>query len=295
MLINRIIKYTLLILLLISINAYAYKVMDAFSQEVEFQNPPNRLISMAPNITEIIFELGLGSKLVGITDFCNFPEATKKIDKIGGFSNPSLEKIVSLKPDLVFLTVDGNSKSLASKLSENNIKIFVINTSSFSDISLSIKMIANALACSEKGKLLSDTMQSESLIFKAAMLGRQKPSVLFLTSVDPIISVGPKTFLDEIITLAGGENVCNKLNNRYPKLSFEAVVKFEPDLIIYPTMGNEDAAIKRFIEKLNSVLKKEVLMLSNIDPDLIYRPCPRIIQGLKIINKQIRNLQLNKL
>ena len=256
---------------------------------------PQRVISTAPSITEILFALGRGDRVVGVTTYCTYQEEAKTKAKIGGFTSPSIETIVSLRPDAVFVIKDRTDASL--KLRAFKIRAVELEHSTVESIFSSIRNIAREMGVPERGDALVDKIRKE--IGGAAKNSREPPAkVLFVVghtpgAINDLYVAGAGSYLDELITLAGGTNVLGDSKIPYPRVSLEAVIARNPDVII--DLGNS--------EIVTETQKARVLALWNqwsfmpavrnravfpISAQYFVTPGPRIGQAVRDIREMIR-------
>ncbi|HDZ86655.1 hypothetical protein LCGC14_1087180, partial [marine sediment metagenome] len=250
---------------------------------------PAKIVSLAPAGTEILFALGLGKKVVGVTTFCNFPKEATRKDKIGSFSKPSIEKVVAKKPDLVIAT-GGMQLDAVKQLSKLNIKVFVIDPKNLEEIIASIKKVGKITGAESKANQVTQDMEQiiDEVKSKASKLAeKQKPKVFFELYHEPLMSAGPNTFISDMIKLAGGKSIADSAREDYPQYSLEVLIKENPEIIIASkgSMADPGEIDKRKgWESVSAVKKGRVYV---IDDDLINRPSPRITQGLQEIDKAI--------
>lgn len=252
---------------------------------------PHRIVSAAPSITEILFALGAGDQVVGDTTYCNYPEAAKTKPKIGGFTTPNIEAILSLRPDLVFMGKE--RPDVAQKLGQvRGIDVVTVNQDSIDSIYQSILLIAARIGIPEKGKALVQSIDKD--VHQPPGRG-PKPKVLFIVGRTPgtvtdLIAVGHAGFLSEVIRLAGGINVVDDAAVPYPRISFEEVIHRDPDVII--DMGHNEMvteaqkrAIKQLWQKypyLRAVKRDAVYPIS---ADYFVTPGPRVGQAVGDLRK----------
>jgi iron complex transport system substrate-binding protein len=262
---------------------------------------PKRIISLAPNITEILFAMDLGDKIAGDTVYCDFPESAKKKPRVGGMSDPSLEAVVSLKPDMVIMTTDGNPPEFQDRLKALKIRTYVFRARKLSELPQGIRDMGLALGTKEKADALADKIEIVLNKYKVAGLrsgesknARAKDSVpatvdkrfaakkkvLFIIWPEPLIVAGSGTAIDEAITLLGYENIASRAKVSYPKYSIEEILYNPPD-IIFIGKGHTDmkAMSKDLLRKLAlvpAVKNGKVFFLS----DNLYRLGPRVVQGI---------------
>ena len=253
---------------------------------------PNRIISLSPNVTEILFAMGLGDKIVGVTNFCDYPEEVKKKPKIGGMSNPSLEAVFSSKPDIVVMTTDGNPKEFEERLRSLKIRTYVFKARRLSELPLGIRELGLALGVKDKAEILAKEIEGTMNkmnnynpplppFSKGGHGGIWKKKVLFIIWPEPLIVAGPGTLIDDVITLLGAENLAAKVKTSYPKYSIEEIIRHSPD-VIFIGKGHTDT------KEVSENLLKRIALVPAVKyhavcymSDSIYRLGPRVVQGIK--------------
>jgi iron complex transport system substrate-binding protein len=244
---------------------------------------PKRIVSLAPSTTEILFSLGLGERIVGVTSFCDYPEEAKAKPKIGGMSNPSLEAIVSLKPDIVVMTTDGNPKEVEERLRSLKIRTYIFRARRLYELSDGIRDLGAAVGAKEKADPLAKDIEEALTEFKNRKSGaRIQKKILFIVWPEPLIVAGPGTAMDDAIKLLGHENIAGTAKAAYPKYSIEEVIREAPDfLFIGKGSGMDMRAVSQgILNKLASVpavRNGKVFYVS----DGLYRLGPRVIQGIE--------------
>lgn len=269
-----------------------------FSCSVHAEELPHRIISLAPNITEILFALGLGDSIVGVTSFCNYPEEATKKTKIGGMTNPSLEAVVSLHPDIVIMTTDGNQKEFDEKLRSLGIKTYVFKARRISGLPYGIEELGRALGVQDKANTLARDIERSMNGFKKSNLyspfhqplskgGNNK--VLFIIWPEPLIVAGPGTAIDDVINLLQLKNIASEAKVAYPKYSIEEIIRQSPD-IIFIGKGHEN------VKEIAKGLLKKVVMVPAVKngavcflSDNLYRLGPRIAEGIEEMARCIRS------
>ncbi len=251
---------------------------------------PKRIVSMAPSLTETLFALGLGNRVVGVTSFCNYPPEAREKEKIGGFTNPNLEKIVSLKPDLVLATLDGNKAEVINKLRELGIAVTVANPRNIEEILGAIVRIGQATYQRKRAEELVSSMRKRIDKVVRSVEGLGWPPVFFIYQEDPLIASGPGTFADDLIRLAGGSNISGNSRIPYPKYSIEKILVDKPELIFISSMEVTQKAPSKVLKRwkkwpaIPAIAKKQVFLING---DLIDRPGPRIVEGLEVLARLI--------
>ncbi|MGE4357086.1 MAG: ABC transporter substrate-binding protein [Candidatus Omnitrophota bacterium] len=241
-----------------------------------------RIVSLAPNTTEILFALGLGENIVGVDCFSNYPPEAKNIEKVGTFSQPNLEKIVFLKPDIIFAT--GLEQSpIVAKLRRVGLKVFVIDPENIKELFQNIMEIGKLTGREEEARDFIFNMEKEllhiqNIVNKIDYLKR--PKVFLELWYPPLITCGNNSYLGEMISLAGGINIAGNLRRKFSRISQEFVIKNSPQVIIVADMQDENSLLKRSGWNVIEAFKNGKVF-SDIDPDILLRPGPRIIEGIK--------------
>ncbi len=285
-------QFTLLILLSIALAlcsnmpSMALELTDELGREIELEGVPERLVSLAPNITEIIFALGVGDRLVGVTEYCNYPPQAKKIKSIGGFIDPNLELILTLKPDLIIGTADGNYRWMIQRMEKVGLKVYIINPSNFSQLFSTIRDMGSLLGVKEAGARLADSLKRRMDRIAASVkenIGSSKPTVFLQISHQPLVTASDGTMVNTLIEKAGGINIAKGLDVRYPQFSIEEVLRRNPDIILVMGNNNEqqkNLAVKKWEEykEINAVKNGQIFM---IDQDIYSRTSPRCLDALQ--------------
>ena len=246
-----------------------------------------RIVSLAPSVTETIFALGFGDRLVGVTTYCDYPDAAKRLPKIGGFMNPSLEAIVAKRPDLIIGVSGATDPAKARELERLGLKVTLISLSSLKEILTSISMLAQLLGSPETGQKLAGKITAQIQDVEKRVQHAPRRSVLLVVGIHPLIAVGRKNFIDELITLAGGENIAAGAAQPWLNLPEEFVLAKAPQVIIEAGMGSErDDSNKRWRDLASLPAVKERRVYS-YPSDKILRPGPRIGEALAEIARLI--------
>jgi len=278
------VKLLSIILLLSSpISLQAGVFQDFLGRDVILRSIPVRIISLAPSITEMIYFLGLGDRLVGVTRFSYFPKEAQKKPKVGVYTDINVEKVITLSPDLVIATADGNKRGDVEMLEEAGIPVYVINPRKVDQVLDTIERLGETCGVPDRAKRLVNSLRERVMRVVKAVRDKGRPIVLLVINVRPLMSVNRSTIHHDIIQLAGGRNMTEDQPITYPKLNMEAVIKRRPDVIIISSMergGEFERARKKWFAwpTLPAVRKGNVYL---IDSDLIDRPAPRIVSGLE--------------
>ncbi|MDL1892459.1 cobalamin-binding protein [Sphingobacteriales bacterium CHB3] len=264
-------------------------LVDDLQRKLTLDSPAQRIVSLAPSITETLFAIGAGNQVVGVTDYCNYPNEAKTKQRVGGVINPNIEAIIGLKPDLIVLSMEGNVREDFNKLTSFGIPVFVTNPRNLAGIYTSISQLGTLTGQPAQAMTLvhSLKMRADSIVL-AAFSSKSRKTLLFV-SLQPIIVAGRGTFLAELIELAGGMNTAAQTSSTYPAYSREAVLKDNPDVLIFMSgiLSNPAELSQLYPEwkTLNAFRRKKIFV---IDSDIVSRPGPRAVDGLEMLYKVIQ-------
>jgi iron complex transport system substrate-binding protein len=254
--------------------------------------PPRRIVSTAPSITELLYALGLGDRVVGVDRFSRFPADALRKQKIGDYANPNLEVIASLRPDLVIIPV--NPVKLGDRLGTLRLKVLEIDQESIAKLYASFQIVGMATGATTQAAKLTSTVrdQLEAVRMRAAPL--KKTRMMFVVGrtpnrLDGLIVVGQASYLNEIIALAGGENVFRDAVASYPEVSLEEVLARNPDVIVdmgdmADTVGvteRHKREVTSLWERLSSVAAVRQHRVQAVASDIYVVPGPRVVDAAK--------------
>ncbi|HKP86775.1 MAG TPA: cobalamin-binding protein [Blastocatellia bacterium] len=255
---------------------------DEIGREIKVTEHPQRIVSLAPSVTETLFALGLGDRVVGVTSYCDYPPEAAEKEKVGDTLRPSIERIVALKPDLVVASTASQLEQFVRDLDKVGIPVYVSNPRDLEGVLRSIGMIGDITRAGDRAEGLTGDMRARVNAIESRMAGiKQRPKVLFVLGVEPLITVGGASFINEMISRAGGDSVSAGLDAEYPTFSLETAVASRPEVIFFQAGG----------EKLPEWLKGTPAARSgrvfHIDDNLLLRPGPRIVDGLEQMASRI--------
>jgi len=275
------------------------------STSISSSQSPQRIISLAPSITESLFALGLGDKIVAVTDYCDYPPAARELKKVGGYINPNLETIVGLQPDLVILLA-GHTRTV-TQLAQLNIKTLVVNNSTLLGIQQTINSIGQRTGRQQQADVLLATIQQKIAIVTDKVSGQERPKVMIAMGhsmgneqLKQIYIAGQHDFYNDLISLAGGINVYQKSTPKVPSLSIEGIMQLNPDIIldIFPEEDDHQTDLiqaKQRWQKLHYVNAIQHNRIHIIEENYATIPGPRIFQLLEQIAMLIHpNLDWSK-
>lgn len=246
---------------------------------------PQRIISLAPSTSETLFALGMGDRIVGVTTFCDQPEEARAKPKIGGMSNPSLEAIVSLKPDLVVMTMDGNPQEVEERLRSMRISTYVWKARTLAELPEGIRDLGRVVGAAERADQLAHLVQDGIERFKkkhSRRAPKDRKKVLLMIWPEPLIVAGPGTIMDDAVRLLGHENIAAAAKTSYPKYSLEEVIRQAPEVVfIGKASGMDMQEVSRGILKRMSLVPAVRTGSVCYISDSLYRLGPRVVSGIE--------------
>ena len=247
---------------------------DGLGRSVVLPKRVDRVVTLAPNLTEIIFAVGAGEKIVGTDDYSNFPDAARSLTKVGGMQ-PNVEKIAALKPDLVLASSEGNHPSLAPALAAAGIPLYVVRTDRLHEIAPAIALVGKILDAPNTEEAVREL---EHDIAAERRTRTRRTRVMFAVWVDPLYVGGRQTFTDDLLTLTGAQNAV--VVTGWPQYSLESLLASPPDLILYPrgaVTPQQIAALQKRVPELRAPIVA-------VDEDIFQRPGPRVTQAAHALN-----------
>ncbi|MDK2872000.1 MAG: cobalamin transport system substrate-binding protein [bacterium] len=276
--------------LLLVLVVLLFSNLPVFSINVNI--PVQRIVSLVPSMTEILFAIGAGDKVVGVTYFDDYPEAVKKLPKVGDLTNPSIEKILELKPDLV-LGISNLHEELLKRLSELGIPCYSLKLyESLNELYLCIKDLGKFTKREKEAKELRERVRRE--LFNLSEKGRKlkkHPKVFIVIWDSPLATVSEKSYISELIEIAGGKNMVSNTDAYFPIYSIEYLIENPPDIVIViGGKGGMGVSKERFLRvlrerRLQFIDEKRVF---EIDGDLLFRLSPRVVEGAKQLYEVFR-------
>ena len=277
-----------LLLLFAAGGVSAVTITDDLGVTVTIENPPERIVSLSPANSEILFALGLDEKIVGVTEYCTYPEAALSKEKIGGFSTVNIEKVSVLNPDLI-VAADGNSEETVAHLRELGFTVITINADTIDTTLDDILLLGKATGADDEAEALVSSMKEDLAEIAEKTSAEEKPTILHCMWTDPLWVSGSGTFQDEMITAAGGINAA-AAEEGWVALTMEKFLTMNPDIIVVDSgngmgVGADDALRDFFLkdprmQSLSAVQNERVYV---VNADIIDRGGPRIVEGVEAL------------
>jgi len=257
------------------------EVIDEAGRQVQLPPRIDRIVSLAPNLTEIVYAVGAGDRLVGDTEYCDYPPEAKSVTRVGDTMHPSVERIVALKPQIVLVSTASQLEAFAKQLDEQKIAVYVTNPQSVEDIFRSIQSLGDLFGERDRATKLVTELRGRKDRVQSALAQAKPVSVFYQVSGEPLYTIGRDSYLTDLVGRAGGDSVTADVPSAFPRYSDEAALAARPDAIILPTggsMGVANSTVATPLRNSPAVLNNRVY---KINDDHLSRPGPRLIDGLE--------------
>lgn len=266
-----------------SLNQQTHEVTDEASRRVVLPINIDRIVSLAPNLTEIVFAVGAGDRLVGRTTSCDYPDEARKVAEIGDTMNPSIERIIALKPQVVLVSTASQLEAFTQQLAQQQIAVYITNPRSLDEVFRSIETLGNLFGKHDQAANLVAGLRKRTAAVEAATKTSMQVRVFYQVSGEPLYTIGREAYLTDLIRRAGGVSVTAEVPGAFPRFSDEAALAARPEAIILSTggsMGTANANVAAALKRSPAVLNNRVY---KINGDYLSRPGPRLIDGLETI------------
>ncbi len=264
-------------------NSPTREVTDDLGRRVKIPETIERAVSLAPNLTEIIFAIGAGDKIVGVTSFCNYPIEAQKIQKVGDTLSPNIENIIALKPQIVLVSTASQIETFTKTLEQQGITVFVTNPNSLEDIYKSIYQTGEILGRNGKAQEVVDDLKKRVADVEARTNTAKEIKVFLQISDEPLFTIGKESFLTDLIARSGGVSVTETVETAYPKISKETALALNPEAVILS--DSEDNREPNEVFKNSPAVKNGKVF--RINADLLSRPAPRVVDALEQIARDL--------
>ncbi|HYO90934.1 MAG TPA: cobalamin-binding protein [Pyrinomonadaceae bacterium] len=257
------------------------EVTDEAGRRVSVPLRVERIVTLAPNLTEIVYVVGAGNRLVGNTTYCNYPAEAMRVTKIGDTMQPNIERIVALRPQLVLVSTASQLEAFTRQLNEQGIAVYVTDPRSLEDVFRSIKSLGELLNEAERAEQVVNDLRARASAVEAAVKTSSPVKVFYQVSAAPLYTIGREAFLTDLIRRAGGQSVTADVPGAFPRYSDEAALATQPEAIILSvdsSMDEGNAKPAPSLAKSPAVTSGRVY---GINGDLLSRPGPRLVEGLE--------------
>ena len=270
-------------------------VRDGMGREVRVPLRPQRIVSLSPSVTETLFAIGAGDLLVGRTDYCNYPPEALRKPSVGGIVNPSLERIVSLQPDLVIASADANRIDTERALRRLRITAYALFANTLEEVLDSIRQAGDLTGRNEQAAVVIEMLQQRMRRIERAVEGKRRPRVLFVLWQQPLISVGRSSFAGDLLERAGAASITDAIPEPWPRLSLEEVVRADPEFLIAPQGQGMQVTPGQFARpgwRQTTAARKGQIVI--VEEDAL-RPSPRVFDALETIFRALYPEEANRL
>jgi iron complex transport system substrate-binding protein len=260
-------------------SAETREVTDEAGKRVRVPLRPQRIVTLAPNLTEIVYAIGAGDQLVGNTTFCDYPEQAKQVTKVGDTLQPNIERIIALRPELILVSTASQLETFTKQLDERGIAVFVTDPHDLEGVFRSIKTVGDLLGQQEQAEKLVNSLRTRAMVVEDSVKTHPPVTVFYQVSPSPLWTAGRKSWITDLIRRAGGKSVTSEVEGEWMRYSDEAALASRPDAIIMATSG-EKMEVATALQKSPAVINKRVY---GINGDYLSRPGPRLVEGLEQI------------
>lgn len=256
--------------------------VDDAGRKFHLASSPRRIVSLAPSITEMLFAIGAGDLVVGVTPFCDFPPEAARKPKVG-YGSPNVESLVALQPDLVLAPQEFVKPDLVATLDHLRIPVFFLASRTVDGVLTQIQTLGRMVNREAEAAALVMELRQRITAVKQRVQGQPPVRVFYVLNSEPLITVGPGSFIDQLIGLAGGLNVAAKSTMPYPRLNIETVLLEDPEVLLFPVGSHADIPDdqRRAWQRWTGLSAIKQQRLHPISGDLLNRPGPRIVEGLE--------------
>jgi iron complex transport system substrate-binding protein len=264
-----------------STSANTQEITDDAGRTVKLPARVDRVITLAPNLTEIVFAVDAGDRLVGNTSYCDYPAEAKNVAKVGDTLHPSLERIIALKPQVVLVSTASQLEVFTQQLQNQNIAVFVTDPHDLEGVFHSIDQVGKMLGHEQQGQTLVQKLRERTNAVEQAVKQGTPVRIFYQLSAEPLYTAGHDAFVTDLVRRAGGISVTAGVPGAWPKYSNESALAAKPDAIILPTggsMGEANSNAAEVFSNSPAVLSRRVY---KINDDLLARPGPRAVDGLE--------------
>ncbi len=241
-----------------------------------------RIVSLAPSSTEILYALGVGDRLVGVDQYSDWPPEAKKVPRVGSDLSPSVERILGLKPDVVFIATSANSRELPAELERLGVRVVISHVETLDDLWRDITTTGDAVGRHDAGVALADRLRARVAATHARVAALPPTKVVVVVWSDPLTVVGGHSFVDDAVRAAGGDNIAGDSAQPYPQYSVERMLARAPDVILVGSHASGGPSLAPLTAHASLPAVKNGRVYA-IDGDLLFRPGPRIVDGIELV------------
>lgn len=262
-----------------STSLQAIEVVDDVGNNIQLSKPAQRIISLAPHATELLFEAGAGKQIIGVVKYSNFPEAAKRIPQVGGYKKLDMERIVSMQPDLIIAWQTGNQESELAQLQQLGFNVFLTEPRQLPDIADLLKRLGQLAGSAVVANHAASRFTQQYHSLKKQYQGKKPLRAFYQIWDQPLMTINGKHLISDVMRLCGLQNVFADVGTLVPRINQESVLEADPQLIIAGGMGKVRPDWAKQWQRWHGLSASRLDALFDIHPDLIQRHSPRILQG----------------
>jgi iron complex transport system substrate-binding protein len=262
-------------------SAQTREVTDEAGRRIIVPNKIDRIISLAPNLTEIVYAVGAGDRLVGDTTYCDYPTEARNVAKVGDTLHPSIERIIALKPQVVLVSTASELEAFTKQLDQQGVTVYVTNPQNLDDVFRTMQKLGDLFGNHDQTVFVVESLRYRALAVESKSLTVKPVRVFYQVSDEPLYTIGRDAYQTDLIRRAGGVSVTADVPGAFPRFSDEAALAARPDAIILPTggsMGGANSTVVAPLRNSPAVLNNRVY---KINEDHLQRPGPRLVDGLE--------------
>lgn len=262
--------------------------VDDLGRRMYLAKPPSRIISLAPSVTEMLFAIGAAEQVVGVTEFCDYPAEAQAKPKVA-YARPNLESLIALQPDLIVTPQDFLQPDVLAKLEQLKIPVFILQAVTVEDIANQMTTVGRMLDRIPTANEVAGRIRQRVAEIRSRTSQLTKRRVLYVLNSEPVITVGPGSFIHQMLELAGGTNVAGRAGVPYPRLSLEEILKQDPEVLVFPLGKTETVteAEQQTWKRWTTMSAVKDHRFATVPTDLVNRPGPRIVDGLEALARAI--------
>jgi iron complex transport system substrate-binding protein len=264
------------------------QVTDEAGRSVTVPVKVTRIVTLAPSLTEIVFAIGAGDRLVGNTTYCDYPAEAKQIAKVGDTLQPSIERIIALHPQLILVSTASQLESFTKQLEAQHIAVYITDAHDLEGVLRSIKALGDLLAQNERAAQVINDLRARIAAVEQRLKETERVKVFYQVSAEPLYTAGRESFVTDLIWRAGGESVTRDVPGAWPRYSAESAIAARPEAIIMATAesmgGSANAGVAASLRKSPAAIAGRVY---KVNGDYVSRPGPRLVDGLEQIARAL--------
>lgn len=266
---------------------YPLEITDDLGNQVTFEEAPETIVSLSPAATEIVYAIGAGDKVVGRTDYCDYPQEVADVDSIGSYAEPNMELIIEKAPDVIFVS-DYIDDSIRSQVEAIGTKVFIFSANDIEAVENDIQAAGQILNVNDEAKEVTDGMEADRADLKETLSGKEEEKSVFI-DIGSYYSAGPGSLLDSLLKEIQAENVAEDTGETWPQLSVERIIEKDPNVYVSLYTKPEELKEVSGLADLDCIANDNIVYFDGLsnEANMMQRPGPRLVQGAKILAESI--------